>query len=72
MNTNFELQRNIPNFPRNIARILVQQLAVLEQFHAFIFKNRVDDTKPQILTNILDSNLAVIKLRSVLLAFSGL
>jgi len=72
MNTNFELPRNIPNFPRNIARILDQQLEVLEQFDAFIFKNRVDDTKTQILRSFLDSNLAVIKLRSVLSAFSGL
>jgi hypothetical protein len=72
MNTNFELPRNIPNLPRNIVRIFVQQLAVLEQFHVFIFKNRVDDTKTQHLTSFLDSNLAVIKLRSLLSAFSGL
>jgi len=72
MNTDFELPRNIPNFPRNIARILVQQLAVLEQFYIFIFKNTVGDTKTQLLTSFLDSNLAVIKFRSALSAFSGL
>jgi len=72
MNTNFELPRNIPNFPRSIARIFVQQLAVLEQFRVFIFKNRVDDTKAQILASFLDSNLAVIKLRTVISAFSVL
>jgi hypothetical protein len=49
MNTNFKLARSIPNLPRKIARILVQQLAVLEEVDVFIFKNRVDDTKTQLL-----------------------
>jgi len=69
MNTSFELPRNIPNFLRNIARILVQQMEVLEQFDIFIFKNRVDDTKNQLLRRFIHINLAVIKSRSVLQLF---
>ena len=44
-------------------------MEVLEQFDIFIFKNRVDDTKNQLLRRFIHINLAVIKSRSVLQLF---